>query len=245
MKMAKRNSRRVKSSRLQLLLIPALGLLMAVAVFLVLNFINTETQMELKEPVYQYFIDQRVDYEAGTKLLPGEYHVLFERDGERSAGTDTPIYSAEDKALILPKDMSWTDPATGVEWRVPMFSRIEADDNGTIWCQLKNKKVNMNGGILNNGTGSYLFLDTVTLMINDREYTLPPLSFCSTADGDPRIYAYGDEELLKVGERKTNIVVASVGRSYRVDLTRGIYTSAEGSNWLLSASPKALKALGS
>lgn len=238
MKQARRN--KARDTKLSKWMFPALLALVAAAFLLVLSFVRGETQTVLDAPVYQYFLTQRVDYEAGTKLIPGQYSVTFRSGGEDSAGDATPIYYRDSQELILPQSMTWLDASTGVEWAIPAMSRLEMNEHQAVSLKSGKKTPVLSGGFLSDGLGTYLFLDEVTLEFNGERMTLPPFSFCSTADGMVRIYAYGQQELYHAAEQTTNLLIHAPGRYYEADLTRAIYTGADGQSRLLSASPKAL-----
>lgn len=242
MKMAIRNNGSAGRGRLQLLIFPALLLLMAAAVFLVTRFINGETQRKLDVPVYQYFLEERAEYSAQAKLLSGASGIVFDEDGEQNESDPTPIYAVEEKAFYLPADMSWMDPETGLEWRLPAFGLIERDGDGRIWYSDEDTRVQMRSGFLSDGRGTFVFLDDATLIFNDLAYGVGPFSFYSTAKGIYRIYRYEEDTLISADQRTGNTEMWTE-QGYRVDLTAGIYTSANGTQRLLVASPSVLRGI--
>lgn len=243
MKMAIRNNKNGSRDRLQLLIFPAVLLLMAAAVFLVMRFMDGETQRTLDVAVYQYFLDERAEYSAQAKLLSGESGTVFDEGGQQNESDPTPIYAVEETAFFLPADMSWMDPETGLEWRLPAFGQIERDVDGKIWYSNENTRVQMRSGFLNDGRGTFVFLDDVTLIFNDLAYTAGPFSFYSTAKGMYRIYRYEKDELISEAQR-TGSTEIWTERGYRADLTAGIYTATNGTQRLLVASPSILRDIG-
>lgn len=240
MKMAIRNKRRMQNSRLQLLVFPALAILLMAAMFLVIQFVTGETQMKLEEPVYQYFTDQKVQYDAGTKLVPENGNkILFEESGQQNSGDVTPIYYENSQSILLPIDMSWMDPLTNREWRIPAFSRLEMDEDRVVWYRGEDEDIRMESGFLSNGKGTYVFLDDVTILFNGISYEAAPLSFYSAAGGMYRIYQYQSQELT-TEEKLTQYVTIWSTKGYQTDLSVGIYTAADGSQRLLVASPSVL-----
>ena len=240
MKRARLNKKEGRTGKSQRWMFPVLIMLAVSAVLLVLSFIKGETQTAVEAPVYQYFLTQRVDYSAGTKLIPGQYGLVFSNEEGENSGDVTPIYYQDTKELILPVSMTWLDPSTGIEWAIPALSHLELDEKQVVRLHTKKKDVVMTGGFLSDGLGTYLFLEEVRLEFNGEKMTLPPFSFCSTANGQVRIYQYDQEELRQAEERMTNILISSPSRYYQADLTRAIYTAADGRSQLLAASPKVL-----
>ncbi|MDD6160133.1 MAG: hypothetical protein PUB51_03255 [Oscillospiraceae bacterium] len=238
-----RGGRDGRNRRLQLLIFPVMALLMAGALFLVLRYMTGETLMKTEEPVYQYFLDQKVEYDEGTVVIPGENGIVFGQGDDRSAGDVTPVYSADSEALMLPIDMSWMDPTTKREWRVPALSRLERDENGDIWYVNGDDRIYMDGGFLSSGRGTYVFLDTVSLQFGGMSYDLEPFSCYYVANGMYRIYRYQNDELAVETTSGGNTSVRA-DKGYRADLTVGNYTAADGSLRLLAASPSLLKEIG-
>ena len=224
-------------------MLPLLLVMAVSAVLLIISFIKSETQTKVEAPVYQFYLAQRTDFSAGTKLVQGKHGLTFSGDEGENASDVTPIYYRDTKELILPTSMVWLEPSTGIEWAIPALSHLEMDEKQTVHFHGK-KDLIMNGGFLSNGLGTYLFLDEVRLEINGEKLLLPPFSFCSTADGQVRIYQYDQKELWKADKQETNIIITSTGRYYQADLTRAIYTDAAGSSRLLAVSPKVLPEYG-
>lgn len=241
MRMATRNEG--GRNRLQLIVFPVLLLLMAAAVFLVMRFAAGETQTKLETPVFQYFLDQRAEYSAQTRVISGDSGVIFEEDGRQNESDPTPIYLAEERAFFLAGDMSWMDPETGLEWRLPAFGKVERDENGKIWYSDKDTRVQMSSGFLSDGRGTYVFLDDVTLIFGGLAYEADPFSFYSSARGMYRIYRYGKDEIITDDER-TGSTLLQTERGYSADLTAGIYTAVNGTQRLLVASPAVLRNIG-
>lgn len=240
MKQAKSNNKRSRRREPQKWMLPALILLAAAAVLLVFSYIKGETQLGIDAPVYQYFLTRRTEYDAGTKLVSGEHGLVFSNDKGENASDVTPIYYRDTTELILPVSMSWMDPSTGVEWAIPAFSHLKMDEKQVIRLQTDKQDLILNGGFLSDGLGTYVFFDETTLEVNGERMKLQPFSFCSTANAQVRVYQYDREELWQAKERVTNILISAAKRQYHADLTRAIYTGADGSSRILVASPKVL-----
>lgn len=237
--MARRSRRRRDLGKAQFLILPALAFLMAAAVFLMKYYIAEESEFELEDPVYQYFLDNKMTYPAGTKLVMEEQQAVFEHGGERDNSDTTPAYFENKKMLVLPIDMSWLDPATLIEWRLPAFGRLEMDENGLVWYSEKENRCRLNGGLLSNGRGTYVFLEDASLLFDGTTYNLKPFSFYSCVNDLYRIYSYGGE--MKVMTQRKEIVRLRSQSGFQVNLTAGIFTSVNGEQMLLVASPVILK----
>ena len=225
---------------------PALGILAlalaVMAVALVFLFLRQEMQVKVDGAVYQYHMGQRLDYPADTHLMLGRYNVIIQEENERSDGDESPIYLSDRKELILPGDMSWTDPVSGIEWQIPALSTLSVDGSGAVWCTVEKKKVLLGGGFLSDTKGTYVFLDEMHLRVNGSVYTLSPLSFYSAAYDTVEIYDYDSAELTEIAKLAEN-AVATGGQGYQVDLTAAIYTDSAGVQRLLAAAPAALTSI--
>ena len=245
MKTAKSNNRNAASKRLQFWALPILVVLAALAVFLVLRFMNRENEVTLEESVYQFSRDRRLDYDAGTAMLQGKYSIILRTENrEETDGDATPLYAAQEevRALYLTRNVSWTDPFTGQEWSIPMFTRLAQADGALVDLELNGKTIRLEGGIGNDCAGTYVFLDYGSVLLNGKTVAVTPFSFCSTAGGSVRIYNYENDDLYTTDRRATNLVFAA-DRGYQVDLTTGIFTDEQGNYRLLVASPKLLPSI--
>lgn len=240
MRQAKPNNNRAADRRLQRWALPLLAVLVILAVGIILRFMNKETTVVLEEDVYQFDLDRRLDYSAGTTMLQGKYTIILRTEDEESDGDSTPLYSTNNVAMYLTRDASWVEPYTGNEWAVDAFSKLEWD--GADSCRIVNGKdsVWLEGGILNDCAGTYVFIDPVNLLIDGKTYPLSPFSFCSIKGKNARVYCYDDKDYYTTQTLSTH-VVAEFGKGYSVDLTTGIYTDPNGNYRLLVASPSLLK----
>ncbi len=239
--MKRANLNRPRKGRLQRWVVPALVLLMAAAMLLIGSFVTRETQVTVGAPVYQYFMDQREDYGADTKIILTKHNVVLSENGEKKDGGSGPIYYRDTAALLLPERMGWSDPATGSEWQVPALSRLEADGTGAVWCDDGGRRFQMTGGFLSDAAGTFVFLDGASLSLDGQTVELAPLSFCTLRNREIYVYRYDSRELVHESGLADNVRVR--GARYEADLTAGIYTAASGSKRLLAADPQALPEL--
>lgn len=243
MKTAKQNNRRRRRMGPELLLFPILALLLAAAIFFIGRFADDETKIRLDAPVYQFFMDDRAEYAAGTDLVPLEGgQIAFDEKGEKSSGDVSPIYFADEKAILLPVDMSWMDPLTGREWKVPALSRLEMDETGVVWCRDGEKECRMEGGFLSSGKGLCVLLEKCDLILNGLAEETSAFSFYSTVGGMVRYYDY-ESDMLTTKERVEQNTLARFPGGYGADLSIGIYTAVNGSQRLLVAGPRDLKTI--
>lgn len=240
MKRVKRNDRRTAEKWRKFLPL-ALIALAALAFLLIMNAIGRGTTVRVREPVYQYFGDSVQEYDAKTKIRLGDMYVQFESGDESSAGDATPIYYKDREAFILPCDMAWTDPSTGIEWCLPALSTLTRDGD-SVWCKVGRHQYMVSGGFLTDEKGTFVTLERSSATVNGETFTLAPLSFYSSANGMIRVYNHADQSLY-TAESLTGSAVLQADSGFEVDLAAGIYTSRDGEQRLLAASPSALRSI--
>lgn len=214
-----------------------LVVLACLVVLMVLRFMQRETSLTLQEPVYQYFTTQRQEYDAKTKVTLGKYQVRFDSDGVQTEGDPSPIYFSNRAGLILPSDMSWLDPDTGGEWRIPALSELTMDQGG-IWCTVGKKEIRLTGGFLSDGKGTYLLLEQTEAEADGKRFTLSPFSFFSYSDGMVRIYEYDRENMTQLSRAESASAQSSAG--WQLNFGSSIFTDKSGTQKLLAAGPSVL-----
>ena len=237
MNLAKPSNPKVMDRRLQRWALPLLVVLAALAVAIVLRFMNRESEIKTSEDIYQYTVGGRQDYAAGATLLQGKYSITIRTGEGESDGDATPVYTQTSKALYLARDSAWTEPATKLEWLIPGSARLELNEQGVTRYVSGSKSVDMQGGILSDGAGTFIFLDYGTVELNHKTIQVTPFSFCSTYRSAVRIYDYAGEVLHTEDFLLTNIIFRAAP-GYRIDLTTGIFTDSRGKHHLMVASPR-------
>lgn len=224
---------------MQKLLIPAIVLVMAVAVFCVLFFVKKETSITIEEPFYQFFLDERVDYGENTVATMGKYGIVFDDNGNKAEATSLPMYSVIEKKLILPVDYCWYEPSSGIEWKIPAFSSISMDSDDIVYCEGEFGTKILGGGFLRAPGGNYIFLSSLTVYVNGRPFKTEPLSFCTMEQGFLRIYDYESETLFLPPDGVETVKAVCDGFDvYEVNLIAGIFYGPSGDSCLLMASPQ-------
>ena len=238
MKTGTSNKDRTMNRRLQRWALPLLLVFTALAAVIVIRFADDESRYETEEDYFQFFMEQRREYQTGTTLLPGRYLLSIEQDGNESATDTTPLYSEQRPSLCLTQDVCWVDPLNGNEWKLLWMTRLTRTGEGDVMeCVSGKNTFTIAGGLLNDCRGTCVFLDHVKLSVNGLSWNLTPLSFCSAYGGIVRIYDYETGEMTVLEERNTHITAVSQW-GYSVDLTMGIFTNEYGKNRLLSPSPE-------
>ena len=241
MKTAKSNKNKRISGRRLTWLILLFVVLLAMGFAAVMLLLRRGSQVVVEEAVYQFGMTEKYEFGSGTKLLAGKNDMEIEdAEGERITGDATPIYYQNSTSMILPKDMSWLDFTTGTEWRIPAFSVLTMDENGVIRCETGKDTVVLVGGFLNDGAGTYTFLDNAVLMLNGESVSVRPFSFCSASSEQVRVYDYGASGIITEARGGRNLTLTSK-QGYTVDMTTGIYYGADDTFRLLVAAPSALR----
>ena len=225
-------------------MIPLFVVLLAAAVVAVMLFVWEESQQEITESVYQFTMTEKYKFGPGTKLIIGKNDLeIKDAQSEEAVTSDaTPLYYEDSVKMMLTRDISWLDPVSGYERRIPEFSILLKDDNDVIRCDTGKNTVTIPGGFLHDGAGTYLFLDKGILVLNGENIPIEPFSFCSTSYGVVRVFSYGSDDVITKDKGSTNITF-STKQGYELDLTSGIYYGENGGFRLLVASPSVLNSI--
>ena len=239
MKRVNSNNARFFRGKSQLPFIIIFLIIAAVAIILVLSFIKKESSFRVNEPVYQFYSFERVDYDDGVELSVGRRGTLIDDRNAKSESDASPLYYSDRAAFIIPTDMCWLEPTTGIERSIPALSQVYLDEAGNIWCSSGKKASQLSGGFLYGVSDTFLFLDGMNMTVDGKSYKLSPLSFYSSAYDGVRIYDYKTDEITTLDKISVGASALAV-TGYIVDLVSCIYTDSDGVNKLLAARPSVL-----
>lgn len=222
-------------------LLPAIIVLSLFAVSMVFFFITREAQVEIADECYQFAFTEKYEFNSGSVIKKSETAVTIadRREPEDFYADNTPVYESANTRLYLTADACWFDPVNLREWRIPALSSIEISDDEVITCVVGKKRIVLPGGFLNDCQGTYILLDRCTVLFNGKYIQVEPFSFYSSEFGIVRLYNYGDRQFYS-SEDMIGKFSLDAKKGYNLDLSTGIFTSAEGETRLLVASPQFL-----
>lgn len=223
--------------KLQKWAFPIIIILLAIAIFLVTSYIKGESELSLDGPVYQYFVEERYEYDENTSILLGEYGIIFSEGEINSSADSTPIYYAEEEKLMLPNAMSWINGETSLETYIPAYSTLVRGSDGYV--RVEGDDTILKSGVLYDGNGNFLLLDSCTLTWRGESTSLSTFSFVSTTRSMTRVYDYATETFyVEQGLYSDTKLNSAMG--YAINIYTGIFSDGKGNMRLLLASPSAL-----
>lgn len=164
------------------ILIPVfLVLVILIAVILYVREYKNNRYAENKDiSVYQYFSGHKMDYIAKIGRNRKDVVLNFEPKDFAVSLDSTPVYVNNDKYVdvIFPKEMAIFFPLKDISYQVDALSELYIKND---LCYLRMKRLDkpFDHMFLYDGRDLYFFIDAVTIVINDREIKLSPMSYLS------------------------------------------------------------------
>ena len=213
-----------------------------IGMIIVVFYVDHVTSLEFKENVYQYYLTSFNEHKPGTTISDQNMSIILNDSDKNYSVDSTPFYSESEDKFYIPKSYSWFNPSVNWAWRVPEFTSIKKVGHGTTTfdCQLNQKEYQISGGILLDELSNYIFLEAGTVTINNKTYNVSPLSFFSQDYDVTRLYDYDTKDFIYVEDNLKSAIYKSVV-GYSVDLRKGIYTSIQGEQTLITGSPSLLE----
>lgn len=168
--------------------------------------------------VYQYFIGEKIEYEAVVSLNKKNVIKGFEPVDRKINYESIPIYYKNDDKVIFPSQMSIIFPLKkAYQFKIPEFSYIEKMNNIT-YLTYDEYYNNLDHYIIYDNKNLYLFSDSVTFTINNEEITLSPLSYVIAKNDSFSYYDY-ENDIYKMYEISENVTVSN--EFYQFNVTNG------------------------
>lgn len=160
------------------ILIPIfLGIVLLIALFLYgREYKNNRYAYEEEVIVYQYFSTNKIEYTA--KISRNRKKVILDiNSDEFNVSLDsTPIYIKDSDSVIFPKEMSMFSPIKDKQYLLSAMTELYKENN-LYYLNLKDINKSFDYIFLYDGRDLYFFIDSVKVIIEDREITLSPMSY--------------------------------------------------------------------
>ena len=207
-----------------------------VVITVVYNFINNLDTINVKveeHEFYKYFAGEKIEYNGSLKMTrKDDITELITEDGSIILDS-TPIYykDVQDKVL-LPKTMAIAFPFdNGNIYKLNSLSTVYID-YGTVYIEKGNLKKELLDTFLYDGDSLYFFIDRTTLIVNDVEYDLSPLSYVNaTYGGFTEIYNAQADEYHYIDIVNDDVIAKT--SNYTINLTRDSMQYGETEQLLL------------
>jgi len=221
----------------------------AVAVFLAVGalvFANSFTEEQSWKTVSgtgkQYYMGGSSAIRTDTKLRVDESgRVISQNEVERIA--EVPIYLDEKTAFILTEDMVYYDPRAAVNSRADALTEFTVGENGNIYAVKDEIKKRVSTGFLYNGADMYIFLEPMTLEVNDYTVRVPALSYVEAVNGEQVVIFNYETKESETFVPETGVTATPEDGAYSVLLLDDAWIRGDGKRILLFFAPEKLDPL--
>ena len=203
-------------------------LLGAIFLFLILMIVviwysGTQKKWQPGMETYQYVMGVKMPYTQDMKLVHTDAGTMIE-DKNSVYSDGTPIVNEEDAQLILPVSMGLMRPFHEESLkRVNFFATLkkagkitEINQNGVV--------TNVGEGFLYDGTGTYIFLEDMTLTIGSSTYYAHALTYAKVFYKDAiEIYNITTEDYQYIDISNADTIALSAN-GYSINLGTGVMT---------------------
>lgn len=222
----------------------AVVIALAAAVIAAASYIMNKDSLTVREDLFVSMMGDQVTFKGKSRLT-------YDKDSGSviiSGGRDlilqgVPVYYEKEPALLLSRQMIYTDYTAGIIRRVNYFTEVRKDQEISISTDGKKQK-KVDGGYLYDGRDVYLFLEPVKVTWGDRQLELEPLSFLAVFNKQGfYYYSYGDQGAEYVESGKEIVRAASDSGEYVLNMSNDIVDLTSGKSLLLAPDPESFEIL--
>lgn len=205
-------------------------------------YFKLNSSHEVGKKTFRYTMGVKVEYSKKLKLKHDDKSTKLV-DGDESIESDgTPLVYSDCSKLLIPVSMGYLNPKseTGVK-RVNYFSKLYSE-KGSYVIEHDDKKTITERGILYDGSGTYIFMENMTLMIGDREYRVTPLTYAKVFyRSEMELYDLQNDKYEYITLTESEIVAKS-DNGYSINLGTGVINE-DGTQRILFADIEAMGVL--
>lgn len=223
-----------------ILLSSSLLITLLVLIIAILCFINYKNNVKKYKTMslYQYFSGVKYEYtgEVTLTLKDGIIDLKNEDSSKKINFDSLPVYvKGSEHKMILPKTMSVVIPSIkNKNYKISKLTMVKTDfelDNQS-YLLYEYDNMYLDKSFLYDGVDTYVFLDNVELVVDDKKINLSPLSYVvAPFRGDIEIYDYKNDKCTIIEDRESEVIVNY--DKYVVDLTSDLIEYPDNSFKLL------------
>lgn len=222
---------------IQWIVIPVLGM---IALAVVVVFFNGSQEITIKEDMYQYFSGVRFDYTEKTVLSRQTEGTVLVNKGMEAPLDSTPLYYANKDRLILPSAMTYINPSNTRLSKLDYFTEVYSG-GGLVRAQRGRRSLAIPGGFAFDGKDTYLFLESMTVMVKNEEIRIKPLSYATvTYNREVNLYLFGEGKFVSMPLPALGFTARS-DEGYSINLNTDILIRQDGTEQLIFNKPELLK----
>lgn len=205
----------------------SLGLILIfIAVLLMMRQVKKEIETYTVQDakLYQYFKEQKREYNTTLTISNEKEITELKIDGESVELDSTPFYYQEERKVLFPQTMSVIFPNSNtLQKKIPYFSILDGTDISTY---VKNSNLNymLQNAFLYDGNDLYFFPETVTVTVMGTPYTLTPFSYVIiTYNGECIFYNYEMEQAHVIENVNGDVIAEGNGYTLNLSIDAAIY----------------------
>ena len=181
--------------------------------------------------LYQYFTGVRVDYKGKVTLSLDGNVTKVESSEQIDSITDVPMYFGnENNAMLITQNMQLVFPRyKSRNYKLKFYTKIYYDeDNKLPYYKIKDEKKYIESSFLYNGENLYIFFNDVKFNVDDKEYTLSPLSYIIVNYKDQvEFYDKKTDKYTIIDTHEKDVIIELDG--FKINLSTDMYYNGEDS----------------
>ncbi len=210
--------------------------IIVIILLIVLIIIGTKTKNSLNtvrienQSMYQYLDNVKVTYDT-TLTLESDNNITSMEIGDKKEVIDNlPLYYSGEDVVLFPSNMSLVFPLNNyTQKKVPALTVLDGQSSLYKTLKYKNNNYDLENAFLYDGNDLYFFIEPTTLVLDDKEINLQPLSFVlyNNLTGYASYYNYGqgadmvlvkNDCLAKTGNYTINLKIDGIasGDDYKL-----------------------------
>lgn len=206
---------------LSVLIMIILILLLICSLVLFAEINNYRDVKTTQQSYYYYFSTDKIEFNADVTTTAEDVVVSIEN--ENIVLDSSPLYQLEStNIMILPSNMEIVYPyKNDPMYQVGEFSKVE-QSNKYVYINSKAGYGRLYDCFLYDGNDLYVFVEDTTVIVDNQNYTLSPLSFVEVTRNYIRIYNKADEQYIYIDNY--NGEVKAYTEEYQINLSNDSVT---------------------
>jgi hypothetical protein len=189
--------------------------------------------------VYTYIGGEKFEFSGKITLNRKNTVTNLELNGGTFELTRQPLYLEGEDGVVFPYSMSVVYPAFGVtQYKINYFTLAELDSNNqVILTGTDLKDYVLNTSFVYDGNDIYFFVDETKIAFDDKEITIPALSFVSCEyKGELEIFDYSKKTSEVYSDIKSDVM--AIDKNFKLNLSHDSVVLSNSSALLIKTIDK-------
>jgi len=236
------NAPKKRSRKKEILIIAVAMIIAAVLLIGTRGFTEELKWQKVEGSAHQYYGGASTVITGDTELKVNDDGKVISKNNENEKIADLPIYYDDRDAVIITETYVYYAPREDVDLQAETLTEFYLD-KGTVHAVKGGKDSRVERGFLYNGKDKFIFLEPMTVEINNTTIELPALSYVEADPyGDVTIFNYDTKETETV-RAKTEAQAYPPGKPYTLEMLSDSIVGPDGIRVLLFFAPEKLDKL--